>query len=270
MRIAISNIAWDTIEDEAVAKLLSKYKIDAIDIAPGKYFQNFSSINKNEILKVKDWWNNRGIEIYGMQSILFGKPNLNLFGDSIIQKELIEHLSSVFFIASELSIKYLVFGSPKNRDRTGITDDQVIKTAISFFRQLGNMAQKNNLIICLEPNPTCYGSNFMTNCKDTSFIVEQIDHPAIKMQLDTGAININNENIELILENSSHLIGHIHASEPNLAPLGDCKTNHIEIHKSLVKFLPNHLVTIEMLATKNEPHLTSIERSLIFAIENYM
>lgn len=38
MRLAISNIAWEPAEDDAIASLLQRYGIDAIDIAPGKYF----------------------------------------------------------------------------------------------------------------------------------------------------------------------------------------------------------------------------------------
>jgi len=37
MRLAISNIAWDTAEDEAIVTLLQRFGVDAIDIAPGKY-----------------------------------------------------------------------------------------------------------------------------------------------------------------------------------------------------------------------------------------
>ena len=38
MRLAISNIAWETTEDEVIAELLARFDVDAIDIAPGKYF----------------------------------------------------------------------------------------------------------------------------------------------------------------------------------------------------------------------------------------
>ncbi|HAH3148449.1 TPA: sugar phosphate isomerase/epimerase, partial [Escherichia coli] len=38
MRVSISNLAWEVTEDVEVANLLSAFNIDAIDIAPGKYF----------------------------------------------------------------------------------------------------------------------------------------------------------------------------------------------------------------------------------------
>ena len=49
MRLAISNIAWDTSEDEAIAKLLRQYRVDAIDIAPGKYFPDPGKASDAEV-----------------------------------------------------------------------------------------------------------------------------------------------------------------------------------------------------------------------------
>ncbi len=89
------------------------------------------------------------------------------------------------------------------------------------------------------------------------------------MQLDTGALTINGEEAAEVLRASADLIGHVHASEPNLVPLGDGATDHGKVFAALTQYLPDHLVTIEMVATQNEPHLTSIERALKAAIHHY-
>ena len=73
MRLAMSNIAWDVHEDLAVAMLLDRFSIDAIDIAPGKYFPDPASVKDHDIVRVKQWWTDKGIEITGMQALLFGK-----------------------------------------------------------------------------------------------------------------------------------------------------------------------------------------------------
>ncbi|MDF3054481.1 MAG: xylose isomerase [Gammaproteobacteria bacterium] len=269
MRLAISNIAWDTTGDIEVAQLLNRYGIDAIDIAPAKYFPEPTTASDDSITKVKNWWADRGIEITGMQALLFGTVGLNIFGSSDVQKALLDHLSAICRIGAGLGASRLVFGSPKNRDRSGLGDAQAMSVALPFFRRLGDIAQKHNVIICLEPNPPCYGANFMTTTAETTHVVESVAHPAIKMQLDTGALTINGENAEMVLASYSSLIGHIHASEPDLLPLGDGGTDHHAVYTALMRFLPHQLVSIEMVATKNEPHLASIERALINAITNY-
>lgn len=269
MRIAISNIAWDVEEDEAVASLLHRYDIDAIDIAPGKYFPDPINATNEEISSVKDWWLKRGIEITGMQALLFGTTGLNIFGSETSQDAMLSHLAAVCHIAKGLGAARLVFGSPKNRDRSGLTDEEAMKAAILFFQKLGDIAQFNDVVICLEPTPVCYGANFMTTSAQTSDVVRQVDHPAIKMQLDIGALTINHENAASVVQECASLISHIHASEPDLVPLGDCKTDHIEIATVLSRHLPDHLVSIEMLAAKNEPHIESIERALAAAVNFY-
>ena len=269
MRLAISNITWDVAEDEAVAALLQRHQVDAIDIAPAKYFPQPAKATAAEMGRFKDWWATRGIEITGMQALLFGTTGLNVFGAPESQDALLQHLDAVCRIGAGLGAPRVVFGSPKNRDRSGLSDAETMAVALSFFRRLGEIAASHGVIICLEPNPTSYGANFMTTSVETAHVVAQTAHPAIRMQFDTGALTINGEDPVTVLQRCAGLIGHIHASEPNLVPLGDGATDHGAMHQALAPCLPNHLVTIEMLATQNEPHLVSIERALGVAIEHY-
>lgn len=269
MRLAISNIAWNVVEDEAVAELLQRHQVNAIDIAPGKYFPQPAKATAAEIGRVKDWWTERGFEITGMQALLFGTTGLNVFGATDSQDAMLQHLDAVCRIGAGLGAPRLVFGSPKNRDRNGLSDTETMAMAISFFRRVGDIAGIHGVIICLEPNPTCYGANFMTTSAETARVVKQVAHPAIRMQLDSGALTINGEDPATVLQEFAGLIGHIHASEPNLVPLGDGGTDHGKVFEALMPCLPDYLVSIEMLATQGEPHLVSIERALGVANRHY-
>ncbi len=269
MRLAISNIAWDTAEDETIATLLHRFGVDAIDVAPGKYFPDPARATEEDIMRVKNWWSQRGIEITGMQALLFGTTGLNVFGPPAVQDAMLHHLTAVCRIGAGLGATRLVFGSPKNRDRTGLSDQQAMAVAVPFFRRLADIAESCGVVICLEPNPICYGANFMTTSAETVQVVAQIAHPAIRMQLDTGALTINGEDPARVLQDWASLIGHVHASEPDLLPLGDGGTDHGKVIAALQQHLPNHVVSIEMLATRNEPHPVSIERALNVAIRHY-
>lgn len=269
MRLAISNIAWDKAEDLEVAQLLARYEVDAIDIAPGKYFPDPRQASDQSIADVRGWWADRGIEITGMQSLLFGTTGLNVFGDGTSRGAMLDHLRAVCRIGGGLGATRLVFGSPKNRDRSGLTDAEALEKAVSFFRRVGDTAAEHGVLVCLEPNPPRYGANFMTTSMETAEVVAAVDHPAIRMQLDTGALTINGEAPSAVLGECASLVGHIHASEPDLVPLGEGGTDHRLVHEALKTHLPAHVVSIEMVATKDEPHLHSIERALRHAIECY-
>ena len=269
MRLAISNIAWDVAEDDVIATLLQCHSVDAIDIAPGKYFPDPMQTTGEEVGRVKTWWAERGIEITGMQALLFGTKGLNVFGAQEVQDAMLQHLTAVCRIGAGLGATRVVFGSPKNRDRSGLSDQAAIDAAIPFFQRLGDIAQSYGVVLCLEPNPTCYGANFMTTTFETSDLITQIAKPAIRLQLDTGALSINGEDPLHVVQQCAPLIGHIHASEPDLVPLGDGGVEHDRVAEVLEQYLPNKIVSIEMLATKDEPHEVSIKRALTVAIRGY-
>lgn len=269
MRIAISNIAWEVGDDEAVAALLRQYRVDAIDIAPGKYFPDPRQATSVDISRVREQWAQRGVAITGMQALLFGTTGLNLFGPPAVQTALLAHLDAVCRIGAGLGATRLVFGSPKNRDRAGLSEAQTETMAVEFFRRLGDCASAYGVQVCLEPNPPCYGANFMTTSAETAAVVRQVAHSAIRMQLDTGAITINGEAAKQVIADCAPLIGHIHASEPNLVVLGDGGCDHDAVGRALKAILPDRLVTIEMLAAKQEPRLHAIERALQMAIRYY-
>jgi sugar phosphate isomerase/epimerase len=269
LRLAISNIAWDVPEDESVAALLRRFSVDAIDVAPGKYFPDPAAASDPRIREVRSWWGERGIEITGMQSLLFGTRDLNVFGSAESQQRLLAHLGAVCRIGRVLGASRLVFGSPRNRDRTGLTDAQAFEAGVDFFRRLAGVAAAEGVVICLEPNPARYGANFMTSSAETARVVEAVGHPAVRMQLDTGAIFINAEDPGEVVQKFGGLIGHIHVSEPDLVPLGSGEADHGGVAAALSRAWPSALVSIEMVATPAEPHLASIERALRTADRHY-
>ena len=269
MRLAISNIAWDAADDEAVAKLLRRYRVDAIDVAPGKYFPANAPAASADVERVRRWWQERGIEITGMQALLFGTTGLNIFAAPGVQDAMLAHLARVCAIALGLGATRLVFGSPRNRDRTGLSDGEADAAAVPFFRRLGDIALEHGVLICLEPNPERYGCNFMTTTEEAARIVNCVAHAAIRLQLDTGALAISGEAAGPAIERHRSIIGHVHASEPGLVTLGDGSAPHNEVARALQTHLPGHVVSIEMLASTLEPPVEAIERALQVAIRCY-
>lgn len=269
MRLAFSNIAWDVAEDAVVAELLRSRGFDAIDIAPGKYFPQPAAATDSEVRAVKRTWADRGFEITGMQALLFGTSGLNVFGERASQQAMLDHLRAVCRVGGVLGATRIVFGAPKNRDRTGLTDEEAMAVASDFFRRVAHLAAAEGVVFCLEPNPIAYGANFMTNTAETAAVVRAVDHPALRMQLDTGALALNDEDAEAVLSAHAGIIGHVHASEPQLLPLGDGNAAHEAAHRALLRHLPQAIVSVEMVATAGEPHLASMARAAAVAVRHY-
>ena len=245
MQLSISNIAWEKDEEPQIAELLGRLGVTAVDVAHSKYFPDAAEAPDEGIRKVRTWWEERGISIYGMQSLLFGTKGLNVFGDSESQSKLLTHLGHVCRIAEGLGAKRLVFGSPKNRDRGGLTGSEADDIAFRFFSRLGDIAQSHGVVITLEPNPVCYGTNWITTTKEACSFVKELGNPSIAMQLDTGTVITNSEATAEFSE-VKEAVGHVHLSEPKLLPLCLAPDEHNDVFRAAADIAPG-TVTIEML-----------------------
>lgn len=269
MRTAFSNLAWDIEEDAQVAALLSRHDVDAIDVAVGKYFPQPAAASEPDIAAVRRFWAERGVAIIGVQSLLFGCA-LNLFHSDESRNALILRLSEVCRIAAGLGAARLVFGSYRNRDRGTLDDGAAAETAAPFFRRLGDIAAGRGLSICLEAVPSRCGANFMTTTAEAASIVRQVNHAAVRLQLDTGTIAVNGESLAGALDAYGELIGHVHVSEPDLAPLGLSGLDHRAAGAMLKQRRPDDVATMEMLAAPDEPHIVALERALQKVVPHYL
>jgi D-psicose/D-tagatose/L-ribulose 3-epimerase len=239
MTISISNIAWEVPQDADVAAILQRHRVGMIDIAPGKYFPDFAQADAAAMAVVRRWWQERGIAIVGMQALLFGTEGLNLFGPPAVRQRMLDHLGHVCRIGAGLGACRLVFGSPKNRDRSGLDDAQTLDLAVAFFARLAAIAAGHGVVVCLEPNPPCYGANFMTT---------------------TAAV----------LAAHGSLVGHVHASEPQLLPVGTGGCNHQACAAALAQALPaDTIITIEMLTRAAADPLAAIDAAVGVVVGTY-
>lgn len=260
-KLSVSNLAWAPEQNEVIAALLSSHDVHYIDIAPGKFLKGAELTDLTAIKRERIWWYERGFRFAGMQSLLFGTQGLNVFASTDIQERMLQHLELVCILAAELELKPLVFGSPKNRDRTGLSDAATETIALEFFGRLGDIAQKYGVIFCLEPNAPQYGTNFLVNTAEAYAFVAQLNHPAIKLQIDTGTIFTNHEDPAVIAQ-AVRYAGHVHFSEPGLKPIG--MQIPLTSYQTLADYLMSwdHLVTIEMLTSNSDATVCEISQAI--------
>lgn len=267
MRISISNIAWELGDEDAIAGQLRDSGIALVDIAPGKYFPEPERAGAADIAVVRRLWADRGFAIEGMQALLFGTTGLNLFDDP--DDVMLDRLSAICRIGGELGVRALTFGSPRQRDRAGLDDAATTAMAQRFFGRLGDRAAQAGVIVCLEPNPAAYGCNFMVSTLETRDVVAAIDHPAIRMQLDTGALAMNQEDPASTIAAVAPWVGHIHASEPQLAVLNGTSSVHSVAGEAIRQVLPQRVVTIEMAPSPDLPAPEAVARAVAVAQRHY-
>lgn len=258
---AASNIAWPFEMRLAAYQVLIDLGITGLEIAPGMLFADVPDafappdwLLKERVQEVS----RAGLSLVSMQSLLFGVRDVQLFGAPEQRTNYATALKRAVRLASSLSIPHLVLGSPKERViPVGMAPDEVLRIASDTLGDIADYAVAQGCRIGLEPNPEVYGTNCATNTKSAGEIVRQINHPGVILTLDVGSLLVNGElpNIVPITTAYADLIGHVHVSEPQLAPAPNDPATAARVIAALSATGYGGWVSLEMRASGD----TSIE-----------
>ena len=213
MKTSISNLAWAHKNTTELIPKLKAVGLQGIEIAPTLIWPNFGDIRFSEVSEFANMIKDEGISVSGIQSLNFGRPELQVF-DNSTWPTFREHLRKVFEVGQHLNASIAVFGSPKNRVKGDLEELEANRMAVDFFASLIPSLIENNIRLTLEPNAMAYGADFLTNYKQVVRLSEEIGSPWIIPQIDTGCMWMSEDDVEESF--SFHQPGHIHLSLPNL------------------------------------------------------
>ena len=254
MRLAVSNIAWDASSDSEVARILTAAGVDAIEVAPTKAFADVAKADLQDARDYRAYWADLGLSVLTTQSLLFGRPDLLLFGDDEQRRAFVRHLEHVLELGAALGARAQVFGSPKNRRREGLPEQQANEIAAEVFSQLARAAERYGTTLCLEANPVDYGADFLTSAHQAAALVEAVDLPGLRLHLDTACMQLAGDDVTTCVEQYAHLLAHVHVSEPQLGPVGVTRS---AVHEETVAALRtvgyDAGVSVEMRPVDDQP-----------------
>ena len=270
MKIALSNIAWDRSEDLAIAELMQANSVVGLDVAPGKLADNPLTIDAREIAEYIDFWKTNDVQIVGMQSMLYGHPELRLFADSEARQQTSDYLKAIILLAERLGVGPMVFGSPKNRQIGDMAYDEAFESAAEFFSDIADFAHEHSTTLCLEPNPVQYSCDFINTTEEALTLVKRVNHPGFRLHLDSAIMTMNGENIESALSDAIDWLAHFHISEPQLGVVkADGEVNHKVFAENLRSLGYDQWISIEMRGGWTAPDAESIEEALKFVTQIY-
>ena len=224
MTLAISNIAWAPKELDDALAIVQEAGARGLEIAPGLSFPDEADAfepSPGAVSALLEKLSAYGVELVSMQSLLFGVNGAKLFGTPAETDAFQHGIGRAIGLAGILAIPNLVMGSPKNRAiPEGMDRDAAWQQARDTFRQLGDQAAEAGTVIALEPNPAAYGTNFMTHIHEAGEFCRFVCHPAVTVNFDIGAMQMNGEFDEAAdrFDAISDVVSHVHISEPQLAP----------------------------------------------------
>lgn len=217
MPLAISNILW-TPEQEAAALVAAQAAgANGIEVAPAR-IASWDTLTSAAVTAYRAKLADHGLAIPSMQALLFGVPDVALLADTASYQRLADHLARVADIAALLGARVMVFGAPKQRLRG--TLDGVAANALAAERlpPIGDALHQRGVVLGIEPVPAAYGADFLHNVVEVAALVRQVNHPAIRLHLDTGALHLAGEDVAVVTANAD-ILCHVHLSRPQLAPL---------------------------------------------------
>lgn len=233
MKLAFSNIAWASEEDRQALDLLRASQVQGIEVAPTRLWPNWAGATPEAAGDHAQAMREAGFKTPSLQSLLYGLPDLQVFGTTRQQTDLITHLARVAELAAAMQAKVLVFGSPKNRDRGDLTPAQAMQHAIRFFRQAGQACADAGVTLAIEANPSHYQCNFVTRWQEAEELVRACSHPGIGLHLDTACTVLAGDDPVAAVSQVADILVHVHASEPDLGPFTSPRSDHLAMGEAL-------------------------------------
>lgn len=241
MKLSISSLAWLPEETSEVYDLLLEHQIDCIDTVP---LHIVKSLLEPQVV-FECAWSKRSISVVGMQSLFYEIGDTKFFENEDSVNKATYYFKNVASLAEKIGAKYLVFGSPKQRCLDG--SEIQANRAKSFFERVSQICKEYRTILCIEPNSSEYGTNFLTSTDDTAEFIRSMSLENVMMNFDTGCDLMNGVNPVESFKKHCDIIGHIHLSSPNLKLITEETLDHSLLSDAIKRSGYEGCLTVEMM-----------------------
>lgn len=266
MNLTISNIAWTAELEYEVLEILKSEHIQAIEVAPTRLWPNWEGSLRDATM-YRDGLATAGMICSSLQSLVYGRTDLKLFGTRQDKASMIAHLLRVADVAAALGARPMIFGAPRHRD-IGYRDTQdALSEAVAMFTEVAEYCARKGVCLCIEPNPKAYDCNFIMDSRSGADLVRRVNSPGFRLHLDTAGMTLAGEDVAKAIEDCADVLEHIHISEPYLGDFTSPIVDHKRVANSLRAIGWNKWLAIEMKPASKP--LDSIKRALSTVRELY-
>lgn len=252
LKIAVSNLAWSRDQRKEAYGVLQDAGVCYLEVAPMKFSEGPLEASGEEWLKEElALVESFGLKVVSMQAFLFGRPDLTVFEGEERRQGLLEYIKRWIDYAVIVDSGVLVYGAPKSRLTSGLSMERVREIGLEFFREIAEYADRLGRCFLIEANHESYGGNFITNTSEAIEWVEAVDHPGFNLNLDLGAVLMNDELSGALIDRALPYTRHIHISEAFLRAVPQSRSDHIVFAKMIRGRGSDVCVSIEMGESKD-------------------
>lgn len=269
MRLALSNLAFPHERRADLLPRLAAAGLEGVEVAPTR-LAPLAELDAARLAAYRDEMRAMGLATPSLQALLFGAEGVALLGDAESFARLVAHLRLVARVGAALGATVGVFGSPRQRARGNMPAADAFALGAERLRAAaGAVWEEGGLALALEPVPAAYGGDFLPGWRDCLAMVRAVDHPGLRLHLDTGCVGLGGDDIAEAVREGAGALGHFHAAEPKLVPFADPLPSHAEAARALREAGYGGWVAIEMLQAAEAPEEASAQ-AVAFARRTYL
>ena len=217
-KLAVSNIALTAYDHTAELGRLPELGLSGLEVAPSRVWRDtWHGLTPAMVAAYRRDVEAAGLQVVGLHSLFYDHPELGLFRDAETRARSLDYLVHLSAVCRDLGGRTLIWGGGRRRGDVGAAAANT--EARAFMAELCRRVEGHGTCFCFEPlGPD--ETDFINSACDALAIVEAVDHPALRMQLDAKALVANDEaSAEPFRAAAPHLV-HFHANEPDLGVLG--------------------------------------------------
>ncbi len=246
MTLCISNIAWTREQEDGFLAQLPGLECQLLEVAPSKIWPEPVAAPPAERQAYRAHVESFGLRIVSIQALLYSRPDLRMFVSPEGDRALGRYLVELCRVAGDLGAKVMILGSPKNRRRGLLTEQEAAARAAEILAPVAAAAADSGTQLCIEPlGPS--EADFITTASEGLELVRLVNHPGFGLHLDAKALSEEPGDLDVILRQAVASIRHFHISEPSLGmPGASGLVDHARLGRLLAQYGYVGATSIEM------------------------
>jgi sugar phosphate isomerase/epimerase len=245
MKLAVSNIAWTNGSVDEFARFLTELGCAGMELAPSMVWPDPTAASQEERYKLRKSLEDADLALTGIQSLMFNRPDLFLFGNEKTRAAMTDFLTDLMDLCRDLGGEILVYGSPKSRNRGNLPKEKTDKIASDFFKEISRRAEKRDVYFCIEPL-SHVETDFINTVAEARHFLELLGNPeGLGLHIDIKQLIEEEEIGEPYLEECFREAKHVHISERELNRPGTT-FDHSVISRRIQKSGYSRFCSIEM------------------------
>lgn len=265
MKLAVSNIAWETTQMDEHLTILAELGCHGLELSPSMIWEEPINASLKELLKFKKKVNEFGLEIPSFHSLTYPRPDLKFFESKEKRDELIDYIVKLGQIAHVMECPVMVFGSAKSRQIEKRERNECFRIMSDVFRKIAESIEPLGVALLIEPLSRVE-TDSVISADQGAELVKMVNHPHFGLHIDLKSSFHERENYQRIWSEYGRIIRHCHVANPGLAPPDKGCNDHFEVAKAIKESVYDKYISIEI--GRNFGKTTSVVKQAILFVQN--